>query len=304
MAISLETKLAWFDRGAAAFERTFPGLLKQYCGDDSPRYVCPLCDEPFVREAVSSGDLTAEHVPPESFGGHELLLTCRVCNNTAGSDVDAHARKRENIAEAKNGDPEQRLPVRVGLLGLKLQALLEPSPSGAELRIDRDHNSPAALEHLQMIGVIPAGTPLTIEFSRERYSELRANISWLRSGFLALFSILGYKFSFDPAIRIVKEQLRSPNHSLIDCFMINFPRGSALSHWLLIEISDPHCTAVMFGPHVVMLPPPHDLDFYQRVEADARAQEAGAPRRTTNVLQTIELTRWEPLFCVEIPDSS
>ena len=302
MTISQDTKLAWFDRGAAALERTLPGLLKQCVGDDEPRYVCPLCDEPFRREAVLTGELTTEHVPPESFGGRELLLTCRVCNNTAGTAVDAHARKRENIVEAKNGNPRQ-LAVRVGLLGVKLQALLEPSPTGAQLKIDRDHNNPTAIASLQDAGAIPAGTPLTIEFSRERYSELRANISWLRSGFLALFSMLGYEFSFDPAIRIVKDQLRSPNHRLIDCFTINFPRGPELSDWLLIEISDPHCTAMRFGPHVVIFPPPRDLDFYQRVEKEARAQELGAPRRTTKVLKAIALTRWEPLFGVEIPGS-
>jgi hypothetical protein len=302
MAISLYKKLAWFDGGAAAFERTFPGVLREILADDAPRYVCPLCDEPFRREAVLSGDLTAEHVPPDSFGGRELLLTCRVCNNTAGTSVDGHARKRENIAEAKIGNVAQRLAVRIELLDVKLQARLEPSASGAQLEISKANNNPAALESLQKVGVIPAGTPLTIEFVRDRYSELRANISWLRSGFLALFSIIGYEFSFDPAIRIVKEQLRSPNKRLIDCFTIS-PRGSVASNWVLVEISDPHCTAVMFGPYVVILPPPRDLDFYQRVAEDARAQEAGAPRRTTKVLQTIALTRWEPVFSVEIPDS-
>jgi hypothetical protein len=39
MSISEETKLAWFDRGAAAFERAAPGLLKSVLGDEARRDV-------------------------------------------------------------------------------------------------------------------------------------------------------------------------------------------------------------------------------------------------------------------------
>lgn len=99
VSISQATKLRWFDRGAAAFERTFPGVAASRLGPHiGPVYVCPICDQGFTREAVPSGERTAEHVPPESFGGRELLLTCKWCNNEAGSRLDAHARKKENIA--------------------------------------------------------------------------------------------------------------------------------------------------------------------------------------------------------------
>lgn len=45
----------------------------------------------FPRAAVAAGLLTAEHVPPESFGRKELLLTCARCNHTAGAHLDSQA---------------------------------------------------------------------------------------------------------------------------------------------------------------------------------------------------------------------
>lgn len=303
MAISLETKLAWFDRGAAAFERTFPGVLRECVGDDAPRYVCPLCNEPFGREAVLSGDLTAEHVPPLSFGGRELLLTCRSCNNTAGTQVDAHARRREDVIEASDGTSKQSLKVRVGIPGVpKLQALLESSESGAQrVQIIAANNNPAHLAALKATGVIKAGTPLEIELrGDDRYAELSANMSWFRSGFLALFAVGGYKYSLDPAFNIVQDQLRTPDKRLIYSFTINIPKTENWNNWKFVDLAEPRCTAVMFGKYVLLYPFEGDIEFYQRLEQKVRAQEAGAPRTTTTGVP-YELVGWEPRFGYPIP---
>src|SRR5205814_10068190 len=86
--------------------------------------VCPRCIRPdarartsraflFPRSAVAAGILTAEHVPPESFGGKELLLTCGRCNHTAGAHLDSHARKRENPIDAFQGRLDQPVAVRL-----------------------------------------------------------------------------------------------------------------------------------------------------------------------------------------------
>ena len=48
VAVSLSTKLRWFPRGAAAFERTFPGLIASTLGKEfGAAYVCPICDRAF-----------------------------------------------------------------------------------------------------------------------------------------------------------------------------------------------------------------------------------------------------------------
>jgi len=51
------------------------------------------------------------------------------------------------------------------------------------------------------------GTSITVEHSGDRYSVLGANISWLRSGYLAAFALFGYKVVFDPAMQIVRTHI-------------------------------------------------------------------------------------------------
>ena len=85
----LRIKGAWFDSGTAAFERVFPGSRARAFPELHNRYVCPLCRRPFVREGLASGTLTFEDAPPKSYGGDAVALTCKPCNNSKGSSVDA-----------------------------------------------------------------------------------------------------------------------------------------------------------------------------------------------------------------------
>jgi len=63
-----EKKRDWFDLGAKAYSQACPGIYA------APTYVCPICRKPFTVEALDDGRLSKEHVPPQSVGGHELLL--------------------------------------------------------------------------------------------------------------------------------------------------------------------------------------------------------------------------------------
>jgi len=58
-------------------------------------YPCPTCGRHFDKNDLESGQLTLEHVPPESLGGTATILPCRVCNNTAGHTIDAEAASRQ-----------------------------------------------------------------------------------------------------------------------------------------------------------------------------------------------------------------
>ena len=86
----------WFLEGAAALRRY---LMASGRSEALPRtgdyYYCPCCMGRYGREALSNGLLTYEDVPPKSVGGRPLVLTCKSCNNTAGSRLDAQARLRE-----------------------------------------------------------------------------------------------------------------------------------------------------------------------------------------------------------------
>src|SRR5687767_9284936 len=84
--------LEWFRTGARA---VYPYLSIQPGADPPPLYACPECFVLFTESSVTDRSLpheeqlTADHVPPESVGGKELLLTCAPCNNRAGTRLDA-----------------------------------------------------------------------------------------------------------------------------------------------------------------------------------------------------------------------
>src|ERR1700712_3923958 len=105
---SLAQALAWFDAGAAALSRVTTGTPSRV-------YACPLCRYPFVREAVAAHELTMEHVPAGRLGGRELVLTCRRCNNTAGSALEADAVRLDNAVRFAQREPN--VPLRTHLLG-------------------------------------------------------------------------------------------------------------------------------------------------------------------------------------------
>jgi hypothetical protein len=82
---SLKERL--FATGASALSR-----ISRY----SNLYGCPICTRLLPAEALQSGELTLEHVPPRALGGRGIALTCKSCNTEAGSMVDAavHGRRR------------------------------------------------------------------------------------------------------------------------------------------------------------------------------------------------------------------
>src|SRR5262245_33016886 len=79
-----QIKERWFDAGAAAFERVFPGARARRFPDIDNPYICPLCERPFPRSAIEDGTLTFEDAPPKSYGGKPVALSCKGCNNSLG----------------------------------------------------------------------------------------------------------------------------------------------------------------------------------------------------------------------------
>jgi hypothetical protein len=194
------------------------------------------------------------------------------------------------------------LKVRVEHRGHRVHATLVRSSSEWSLNIVNRNNDPAVLTAFRSAGPPMQGSDVNVEFVGDRFAELGAKLSWLRSGFLALFAAFGYGFSFNPALQIVKRQLRAPDTSLIYCFTIVSPEQShrPCSQWRIVEISEPRCTGVLFGRYVVVFPQAGDVRFYERLETDIRSRERKTP--VTITAQSFELFGGEPLFGYELPD--
>jgi hypothetical protein len=251
-------KLQWFELGAKAIERDFPGEFSV------PTYPCPICLTPFTVEAVVNNRLSSEHVPPESVGGEELLLTCTKCNNTAGTLLDADAKTKEdvNLAMAGKAGRPHRVKVMVG--DLTVNGTLHAVDGKYSLEIPAKINKPGTSELLKERA--KAGAQLTLQ--HEPFSELGARISWLRSGYLALVAFYGFRVAYDPAMEIVRKQIMECDGRKMVTFTSDVQLDFPLRTWRILKVIDPAWDkgwAVQFGKYFVRLPSLGDMDFYDRI---------------------------------------
>jgi 5-methylcytosine-specific restriction endonuclease McrA len=56
--------------------------------DIKDEVACPLCLNRFRSDAIDDERLSVEHVIPSALGGNVVTLTCTLCNNTHGSELD------------------------------------------------------------------------------------------------------------------------------------------------------------------------------------------------------------------------
>ena len=311
-------KLRWFDKGAEAFQRTFPDALAFLGGNPPPHYVCPECAEPdesgrtyrirlLPRLALASGDLTAEHVPPKSFGGRPLVLTCKSCNDFAGHQLDAHARKRENPGDALLGATRKPSRVAVTMGEHTVAASLEVDQGMLDLTIPplrKNANDPRALPPFwEALRHSAAGQPtLHLAFSGDLHEPRRARVSWLRHAYLALFAVAGYRYIFQPGLGIVRRQIKEPDVEHIPLFLAALPEHRPWTEKCIIHVHEPEwlrCWAVQFGSYLVFLPRPGDGEFYSRIAQQARLSGHGTDFSG-------DLVDWptEPLFGLDMPQGA
>lgn len=73
-------------------ERLFQAMeldLRSLRPDLAESILCALCCRRLDRDALTTREVTKEHVLPLSLGGKRLTLTCQPCNNVLGSKIDA-----------------------------------------------------------------------------------------------------------------------------------------------------------------------------------------------------------------------
>lgn len=79
----------WFRRGMDALQRV--------AMSPPVAYLCPLCFSLVTPEQLAANNtiISVEHVPPGSIGGKPMCLTCKPCNNWAGTYLDSQWHKME-----------------------------------------------------------------------------------------------------------------------------------------------------------------------------------------------------------------
>lgn len=188
-----------------------------------------------------------------------------------------------------SGLSERPHQIKAMIGGLPVNGELHTSQGTYALKIPRKINKPGTHESLEKLGKV--GAQLTVQ--HESFSELGAKISWLRSGYLALFAMAGYEVPFDPAMQIVRQQILEWDERRMITFTSEAPFDIPLSERRILRVLAPEWDlgwAVQFGRYFVRFPSPGDTTFYDRL-----AQNGLGPRVRNTTYQVVGWPN-EPLF--------
>ncbi len=210
-------KLKLFALGADALSRISPYR---------DLYACPSCKRLLPVTALDTGELTLEHVPPDSVGGKGIALTCKSCNSTAGHTVDAaiHGRKRlTDLAQGLSGRPaEFDGPVKLETGGITTNAKLSVRGRSFTFSVDERQNHPSNFKsQMSSLPQQPGSTSPGVELrvtARIPFDFDHARVGDLRSAFLATFALFGYRYAMHPRLEKVREQILRPDQRLIEGF--------------------------------------------------------------------------------------
>lgn len=260
--VPMDKRLRWFDEGAPML-RTVLGRLghADKLPADEDYYACPCCLTAYSRGAVMAGILTVEHVPPERLGGRGLLLTCSMCNNSAGTYFDAHAIRRADAEDFVRGKVTGRaLPATFHVDDIPLRGTAERTENGVQIfGVPKQNDERVQDSHLAALDAyVESGNPnpnasFTIH---TRYDEARARLSWIRASYLTAFAALGYAYIWREIMNPIRDQLKCPDVGVLPTYMLRRPDALPDERRILLvnEPDELRCVAIIVREQTVFLP--------------------------------------------------
>ncbi|MBP0452986.1 hypothetical protein J5Y04_26070 [Kitasatospora sp. RG8] len=246
----------WFNEGAPHLRRTLEAVGLGKLLPDGDFYMCPCCLIAYPRGALLDETLTEEHVPPRGLGGRGMLLTCKGCNNKAGHYFDSHAIKRLKVLEFIMGRGASRtLRATFHADGVPLRGEVTRAGSGILMQGVPKQNDSRVVEDHERALMRSRGFQFTIT---EQFTARLADISWVRSAYLAAFSAFGYRYIFQPALDPIRAQLKDPDAEILPSLVGFNPDApaSGRSVNLVRSPDDLQGVLVIMGHYSVMLPDP------------------------------------------------
>ena len=237
---------------------------------------CPICLTPFTRMQVEFGKkVTLEHAPPKALGGKVVCLTCLNCNNSA-SRID-HAAKM--VQKARDDHVSGRGTwVEVDFFGAGITSgYLRPMDDEMAARLAKQP-VPTSINQLRggvmQLPRLRLGPGLDekkgIRFRIKRPNSHHVAVSWLRSAYLLVFSLLGregYRYAQSPALRPIRDQIMNPDEVRIKGALggevsgVDFPVDPVI----LLNSAHPPCWAVKMGDRSVLLPCGGPIERFQQL---------------------------------------
>ena len=230
-------------------------------------YLCPICGRGYPLESAITGELTLEDVPPRNMGGRGLLLTCVECNSKAGHKIDYNIKSQfdlQNFTETLLGQAGGKKSLGNILINDELFPVTVQRKAGTtEIKLIKKANDPIKVNNLKefFAALSDCGGGDGLEFKINTTVKLDyrlLKIAFLKSGFLLVTAMLGYKYAFDKRLLIVREQISNPEKDLLgNCFWIGPGTEQPFPCRRIVSVSDPlPLFMVTFDNGAVILPNP------------------------------------------------
>ena len=199
-------------------------------------------------------------MPPKSYGGKPVALSCKSCNNALGSSLDA---------PLSTLDSNDLSPCRLGINGVEVTAYQEIRPDGRFFAIPENQNNPSCHEQFfKGLEHATARPPGQLTYKWDTVKRRRADLAWLKAAYVVAFATWGYSYALSPALRRIREQLRRPDEEIIGQLKLE-NRASPRSTRSIIYIREPRelkGVAVGMGRQIVFLPADaRDMTIYERL---------------------------------------
>ncbi|MER6335472.1 HNH endonuclease [Streptomyces tendae] len=260
----MDKREQWFREGAPLFRQALEQLrlADRLPTTEDDYYACPCCLIAYPFEAIAAKVLTTEHVPPDALGGKGMLLTCKRCNNDAGRHFDAHAIRRADVHNFLLGKETNR-PVRAVFLadGISVRGEVQSSGTGWLMQGVPKRNDPAMLDaHEKALReASERGEAPQFNFIlTERFSPQHADVSWIRSAYLAAFAALGWRYILRPALDPIRAQLKSDSLTELPLTIGFNPKADSNTRSIMIVREPENLSGVhvVIGHYTVILPDP------------------------------------------------
>jgi len=253
-------------------------------------FVCPVCMNPFGKEDIYNGNLSVEHVPPESIKTVYKTMTCTRCNNSIGSKLQRFmvndVRRKELEAGIELKEP---FPAEVSMAGFRFDTAITSAAGRTWKAVSPLSILPPNLKRLEAARKI-AGNKASISLKGLGTREV-LDRAYLHSSYLALFSLLGYPYIMQPFMEGIRQQINKGQP--LTGARISFPSWAKRRIPFFdprerkIEVSligtapkpDESCFAIYVAGELVLMPFTSDHHKVIRSEFDLILSESAANAR-------------------------
>lgn len=189
---------------------------------EEPYMACPLCHACFIKGDIDQGDLTLEHVPPQSLGGKGILLTCKECNNNYGSSLDAPLLEIIGAKDALSGRGDDRVSGELQVDGKRIAIEFRKNRGN----VGEFYVIPKATDSRNIAAMYnrfnSVSRPVEISFQLKSLRSTMSLVALLRHAFLYGFTHFGYSFLVNPNIEKVLQQIKQPMAEFFPLSAIKF----------------------------------------------------------------------------------